>query len=171
MRERACMRNRPIAGTCCGGEAPRTSRALDPSAKMQSSAVTHGRVEPYRSECAPAAFVETIPPMVANFPLDGSTGKRSPLASAVAFTESRSAPGSASIFFRSTSTRPIALILLRSTMTPDPRAPPAILVPDPRGVMGIPHSRAHDTIDKTSSASRGIATACGTRRSIPAASE
>ena len=33
---------------------------------------------PPLSDVAPAAFVDTIPPIVQNAPLDGSTGKRSP---------------------------------------------------------------------------------------------
>ena len=36
---------------------------------------THGRTDPWRSECGPAAFVLAIPPIVQNSPLDGSTGK------------------------------------------------------------------------------------------------
>lgn len=56
-------------------------------------------------------------------------------------------------------------------MTPGPIAPPAMLVPDPRGVMGTPRDRAQRTIATTSPASKGTATARGIMRPIPAASE
>ena len=56
-------------------------------------------------------------------------------------------------------------------MTPGPIAPPPMLVPDPRGVMGTPRARAQRTIATTSSASTGTATARGMIRPIPAASE
>ena len=71
---------------------PRRTVARDPSANTQSSACTQRRVEPKRSVRAPAAFVDTMPPMLQNAPLDGSTGKRSPTVRARASTRFRIAP-------------------------------------------------------------------------------
>jgi hypothetical protein len=56
-------------------------------------------------------------------------------------------------------------------MIPFPMAPPAMLLPDPRGISFIPDCDAHFTSETTSSASTGTATALGIARVIPAASE
>jgi len=50
-------------------------------------------------------------------------------------------------------------------------APPAMLLPEPRGMSAVPDSAAHFTSTTTSSASTGTATAAGIARAIPAASE
>ena len=136
-------------------------RALDPSAKMQSSAVTHRRVDPNSSECAPAAFVAAIPPTVQNSPLDGSTGNLKPCLAAAELTADRRAPGPTPMRRAAASTGPIVVIVLKSTMTPAPIAPPAMLVPEPRGMSDRDRSRAHRTSATTSSECRGTATALG----------
>ena len=59
----------------------------------------------------------------------------------------------------------------RSTITPAPIAPPDMLLPDPRGMSGVPVVAAHTTSGTTSFASTGTATAEGIARPIPAASE
>jgi hypothetical protein len=46
-----------------------------------------------------------------------------------------------------------------------------MLLPDPRGMSGVPVAAAHLTNGTTSSASTGTATADGIIRPIPAASE
>ena len=55
-------------------------------------------------------------------------------------------------------------------MIPSPIAPPAMLLPDPRGTSGVRVSAAQRTSVRTSSASAGTATPSGRIRSIPAAS-
>ena len=120
--------------------------------------------------CAPAALHAATPPIVQNAPLDGSTGKRSPTARAAASTASRVTPGPAHTRRAATSTAPNAASPLTSTITPSPIAPPAMLLPEPRGTSGARRSAAHATSGATSSASAGTATARGHARAIPAAS-
>lgn len=163
--------NSEIALTPWGGGDPRDRRALVPSAKTQSSAETHFRVEPKRSVWGPAAFVATMPPTVQKFPLDGSTGKRRPLAVAAALTAPQIAPGPTSSRRRATSTDPIWFMRVISTITPLPIAAPGILLPDPRSVRGTDAVAAQRSSVTTSSTSTGTATACGMMRPMPAASE
>ena len=162
-------RNRST-GPTCGAAFPRRTTARDPSANTQSRACTQRRVDPKRSVRAPAAFVEAIPPMVQNAPLDGSTGKRSPTDLARASTRFRIAPGPTTMRRVATSGSPILSRRLRSTMTPFPMAPPGMLLPDARGTMATRLSPAHRTSATTSSALAGTATACGITRLMPAAS-
>jgi hypothetical protein len=58
---------RPIAGTSRACEvisSPRRTTLRVPSSKTQSIAATQPRVAPYLSVCAPAAFVDAMPPTV-----------------------------------------------------------------------------------------------------------
>ena len=57
---------------------PRRSSVASPSAVTISTASTQRRTLPYRTERAPAALVETRPPIVAHAPLEGSGGRRRP---------------------------------------------------------------------------------------------
>src|SRR5581483_9429168 len=139
-----------------------------PSANTQSSAVTHGRMDPCNSECAPAALVAVIPPMVQNAPLDGSTGSLRFKEETSELTWARIAPGPTTI--RLPTTGPMALRPLTSTMTAGPTAPPDMLLPEPRGISGVPVARDQRTSATTSSASAGTATASGVARAMPAAS-
>jgi hypothetical protein len=141
-----------------------------PSANTQSSARTHGRIAPWRSVCAPAAFVAAIPPTVAHVQLDGSTGKRSPAARAARSTAAPVTPGPHATRRPATSTAPNVASRERSTVTPSPTAPPAMLLPAPRGTSGVPVAAAHRASATTSSASAGTATARGSARATPAAS-
>src|SRR6266550_4740959 len=110
MRGRASFRNRFTAGTSTGAGSPLLMRAVEPSAKTQSSAVTHRRVDPNSSECAPAAFVAAIPPTVQNSPLDGSTGNLKPCLAAAELTADRRAPGPVLMRRATASTGPIVFI-------------------------------------------------------------
>ena len=161
-------------GPACGrksGSGSRRTSARDPSENTQSMARTHERVVPTCIECAPAAFVDAIPPTVQKAPLDGSTGKRSPRARAARSTSARSAPGPTRILRDNGCTSPIAFHRLTSTMMPSPIAPPGMLLPDPRGISGSSVAAAQRTSAARSSASSGTATARGRMRAMPAASE
>jgi hypothetical protein len=78
---RATDISRWIAPIPAGGGEPRLISARVPSENTQSIARTHRRVAPKCIECAPAALVDVIPPIVQNAPLDGSTGKAEPMTS------------------------------------------------------------------------------------------
>jgi hypothetical protein len=145
--------------------------ARDPSAKTQSRDFTELRIAPNFNECGPAALVETIPPIVQNAALDGSAGRRRPSFRAASSIVLQMTPGSARMLIVSRLTFPIALRRERSTITPGPTAPPAIPLPDPRGIKDCPDSRAHFTSAATSFALAGTATAAGTMREMPAPSE
>jgi hypothetical protein len=123
---------------------------------------------PKRIECAPAAFVEAIPPTVQKAPLDGSTGKRKPWRPAAASTSPRSAPGATRIVRDVTFTGSMDRQRLRSTITPSPTAPFGILLPDPRGMIGTRSTPAHAISVERSLASIGTATARGHTRAMPA---
>ena len=155
----------------CGGGSPRRTMPRAPSANTHSSASTHGRIDPCRSECGPAALVPAIPPTVQNSPLDGSTGNRRPTARAWRSSSPRNTPTSTRIDRVSASGSMNPRSLLRSSTTPSPIAPPAMPLPDPRGTIANPWSRAHLTITATSLSFRGTAIARGCIRAIPAASE
>ena len=64
----------------------------------------------------------------------------------------------------------MAFSRLTSTMIPSPIAPPAMLLPDPRGISGRRSAAAHVTSVTTSSPSAGMATARGMTCAMPAAS-
>jgi hypothetical protein len=55
-------------------------------------------------------------------------------------------------------------------MTPSPVAPPAMPLPDPRGMRGTRLAFAHSSNGNRSSASRGTTTARGMARAMPAPS-
>src|SRR6185437_3721754 len=131
VRAPAMLRKRCSAATLSGIGAPRRTVARVPSSNTQSSAITHRRVGPYLSECAPDALVDTIPPTVQNAPLDGSGGKRRPALRAAVSTSCHVIPGPTEIVRFATSTADMPRMRLRSTITPSPMAPPAIPLPDP----------------------------------------
>src|SRR5580704_17487501 len=68
------------------------------------------------------------------------------------------------------STGPSAFRELRSTTTPAPTAPPDMLLPEPRGISGVPVSWDQRARTMTSAASTGTAIAIGVARAMPAAS-
>src|SRR3954462_13266300 len=108
----------------------RRSVTVSPSAVTIVSPSTHGRTLPYRTDLAPGALVETMPPTVAHRPLDGSGGRGTPWRPAAALSSAsvtlelvtaRRAAGSTS--------RRRSDILVRSTTTPSPTFPPPIALP------------------------------------------
>src|SRR3954464_6757070 len=99
----------------------RRSVTVSPSAVTIVSPATQGRTLPYRTDLAPAALVETMPPAVAHRPLDGSGGRRGPGGPAPALGPEGGTPGlvMARRAAGFTSSRR-SDIRVRSTMTPSP---------------------------------------------------
>ena len=103
---------------------------------------------PYRSVCAPAAFVDGHPAhraVRAAGRIDREAESRSPAPRRR--PRRRSTPGPhRSAAGRRRRPRPTAVSRLTSTMTPSPIAPPAMLLPDPRGISGVRRRRrpAHE---------------------------
>ena len=162
--------SRRTAGTPIGHGASRRTHTSVPSSNTHRTPRTHGRVAPNLSVRAPAALAPTIPPIVQNRPLEGSTGKRSPSRRAASSISPRVAPAPTRIRRASTSTGPSSRKRLRSTITPGPTAPAAMPLPEPRGISATPSRLLQRMSAGTSSASAGTATAAGTHRAIPAPS-
>ena len=133
-----------------------------PSARATRSAATLSTDRPYPRAREPQALLPSIPPIVQRVCVDGSGPKRRPWARASRWSAACTTPGctravrgSASIATTWLSQR------LVSTTMPGPTALPAIEVPAPRMVSGVPVSRAVASVASTSSASCGRTTTCG----------
>ncbi len=106
-----------------------------------------------------------MPPTVHRVCVEGSGPKRSPCGTAARCSVAWTTPGSTSAVPASTSMPRTRLRCLRvSTTNPGPTALPAIDVPAPRMVSGVPVARAVSTVATSSSRWRGRTTASGGTR-------
>ncbi len=106
-----------------------------------------------------------IPPMVQRVCVEGSGPKRRPWAVAALWRVACTVPGS-TVAVPASGSRDSTRLRWRevSTTMPVPTALPAIDVPAPRMVSGVPLSRATATVAASSSTERGRTTTCGTTR-------
>ena len=138
----------------------------------RSSPTTLSAVRPYASAREPQALLPIMPPIVHRLWVDGSGPKRRPWTAAARCTSSRTAPGSTTAVAASASMeRMPRRCREKSTTIPGPTAFPAIEVPAPRAVTGIPAVRLTSTIACSSSAWRGKTTTSGSTRYSDASDE
>jgi hypothetical protein len=144
---------------------PRLQTAIAPSAPTISTALTHCLTLPHRTEAAPAPLVATIPPSVANRPLEGIGGKRSPAARAALLSSWAVMAALVHAVWRAgSSSSRRGSTPVRSTTTPRPTLPPPIPLPAPRGTSAMRPAAAQRTSACRSATSAGTATASGTMR-------
>src|SRR6266542_1388679 len=117
--------------------APRSTILIVPSASTTSTPSTHLRTLPYLTVRGPAAFVATMPPLVAKAPEEGSGGRRSPYGWAASFTSAHVTDAPARALRLCGSTTRSVKPMLRSTMVPDPTLPPGMPLPAPRGINAV----------------------------------
>src|SRR5258708_39302177 len=79
-------RSSVVSVNCFPGSCPRLTVLTVPSASTTSTPSTHLRTLPYLTVLGPAAFVATMPPLVAKAPEDGSGGRRRPYGLAASFS-------------------------------------------------------------------------------------
>jgi hypothetical protein len=110
-----------------------------------------------------------IPPIVHRLWVEGSGPKRSPYGAAARCKDACTTPGSTTAV-RASASMATTRVRCRevSTTMPRPMALPAIEVPAPRIVRGVPEVRATSSTAESSSPCRGRTTTAGTTRWIEA---
>ena len=128
-------------------------------------------MRPYRSAREPHALLPIIPPIVHRVWLDGSGPNRSPAGSCRCSSACTSPGWTVAVMASASTSSTWFMCRLKSSTSPVPTAFPAIEVPAPRAVTGIPASRQTASAASASAASRGRATAAGTTRKAEASDE
>ena len=126
--------------------------ARSPSLKTQSSAFTHFRIAPYRSAPCPSRVGRHHSAKSAEASTRRIDGKPQPALPRRGIERRPAAlPAPPTWFAQPDQIFPGDSCREKSTITPGPIAPPAMLLPDPRGTSGVFVAAAHFTIATTSS--------------------